>query len=313
MHRRRGLRLVVSDLLDPRPRRLGRALRRLSARHRVWSSRCSTRASSRSPTSAWSPSATRRPGPPTTWTPPRARSVDASRWRPRHERAANADAVRRAGAAHLVVSTGGDWLRDLTRLVVRERRPSRRWHRQPRGRPHPRLVAPRAGSMTFLSPDRLWLLLGVLALLAAYLLAQRRRRRHAVRFAALPLLARVAPSPGWRRHLSAVLFLAMAVLLVTGFARPEAEVRVPRERASSWSPRPERLHAGRRRQPDRFTRRPGGGERLRGPAAGPLPGRLVPFSDTASVAVPPTTDHALVHRGDRRAVDPRSHAIGDRW
>ena len=77
--------------------------------------------------------------------------------------------------------------------------------------------------MIFLSPDRLWLLLAVLGLLVAYVLAQFGRRRHAVRYAALPLLARVAPRPGWRRHLPAALFLLMLTALVTGFARPQTE------------------------------------------------------------------------------------------
>ena len=87
--------------------------------------------------------------------------------------------------------------------------------------------------MTWLSPERLWLLLGVVALAVAYVIAQRRRSKYAVRFTNLKLLDRVAPKrPGWRRHLPASLFLAMLGLLVVGFAQPQAEVQVPRERAT---------------------------------------------------------------------------------
>lgn len=83
------------------------------------------------------------------------------------------------------------------------------------------------------SPERLWLLVGVLGLAAAYVMMQRRRSRYAVRFTNLRLLDRVAPTrPAWRRHVPASLFLAMLALLVVGFARPSADVRVPRERAT---------------------------------------------------------------------------------
>ncbi|BCJ56808.1 VWA domain-containing protein [Micromonospora endophytica] len=87
--------------------------------------------------------------------------------------------------------------------------------------------------MTFESPVRLWLLVGVAALIVGYLLMQRRRSRYAVRFTNLRLLDKVVPArPAWRRHVPAGLFIAMLALLVVGFARPADDVRVPRERAT---------------------------------------------------------------------------------
>ncbi len=87
--------------------------------------------------------------------------------------------------------------------------------------------------LAFGAPGRLVLLLGVVALVVAYLVVQRRRGRYAVRFSALPLLDRVAPKrPLWRRHVPAGLFLLMLVASVTAFARPSADVRVPREEAT---------------------------------------------------------------------------------
>ncbi|WP_214408320.1 VWA domain-containing protein [Pseudonocardia lacus] len=87
--------------------------------------------------------------------------------------------------------------------------------------------------MRFLQPWWLVLLTAVAALALAYVLAQRRRGRYAVRFAALPLLERVTGrGPGWRRHVPAVAFGLVVLGLVVGLARPVLEVAVPRERAT---------------------------------------------------------------------------------
>ncbi|MEH0931455.1 VWA domain-containing protein [Micromonospora sp. CPCC 205558] len=158
--------------------------------------------------------------------------------------------------------------------------------------------------MSWQSPLRLWLLLGVLALVVAYLVMQRRRSRYAVRFTNLRLLDRVAPQrPAWRRHVPAGLFLAMLALLVVGFARPSAEVRVPRERATvmvavdvstsmlATDVEPDRLAAAKvaaRRfvdgLPDEFN-------------VG-----LVAFAGSAAVLVPPSTDRDALEEGiDRLA------------
>ncbi|MBO2457056.1 VWA domain-containing protein [Actinomadura violacea] len=87
--------------------------------------------------------------------------------------------------------------------------------------------------MTFLSPDRLWLLALAPILAGLYIVLQMRRRNYAVRFTNLALLSQVAPKrPGWRRHVAAVLFLAMIILMMIGFARPASSVKVPRDRAT---------------------------------------------------------------------------------
>ncbi|MGW0760610.1 VWA domain-containing protein [Streptomyces sp. NPDC002814] len=167
--------------------------------------------------------------------------------------------------------------------------------------------------MSLRSPGWLLLLVPLAGLIGAYLLVQRRRRRYAVRFTNLDLLDKVAPSrPGWRRHVPAAAFCATLGLLVVGFARPTADVQVPRERATimiafdvsgsmeATDVEPTRMDAAKRaavtfvdRLPERFN-------------VG-----LVPFSGTTTVAVPPTTDRVVLRRAIEQLTPGQATAIGD--
>ncbi|MEP6561000.1 MAG: VWA domain-containing protein [Nakamurella sp.] len=87
--------------------------------------------------------------------------------------------------------------------------------------------------MNFAQP--FWLATGlvVLALGIGYLTAQRRTRRHTMRFANLELLDKVAPKrPGRWRHLPTALVLVGLVLLTVALAGPTADTKVPRNRAT---------------------------------------------------------------------------------
>mgnify|MGYP000288824888 CR=1 FL=1 len=167
--------------------------------------------------------------------------------------------------------------------------------------------------MTFLAPQRLWLLVAVAGLLAAYVLLQRRRPTYAIRFSELDLLASLVPrSAAWRRHVPAGLLLLSLVALTTAFARPEADVEVPRERATivvaldtsvsmeATDVAPDRIGAAR--------------ESAAAFVAG-LPESfnvgLVSFSGAASVVVPPTQDHDLVVSAVRGLELGPSTAIGE--
>lgn len=81
-----------------------------------------------------------------------------------------------------------------------------------------------------------WWLLGLLVvgvLVAGYLVVLRRRRRDVVRFTNLELLERVAPRrPGWYRHLPAAALMAALVVLTIALAGPQADAKVPRNRAT---------------------------------------------------------------------------------
>lgn len=87
--------------------------------------------------------------------------------------------------------------------------------------------------MTFLAPQWLALLFASIALVGLYVLLQFRRKKFAARFTNVDLLGRLIPKrPGWRRHVAfGLLVLALATLTVA-LAKPSAEVRVPRERAT---------------------------------------------------------------------------------
>jgi Ca-activated chloride channel homolog len=146
-------------------------------------------------------------------------------------------------------------------------------------------------------PALLWGLLLVPVALAAYLLAQRRRLRYAVRFTNLDLLASVAArSPRWRRHLPPALYLLALAALLASLTRPEALTLVPREQATvmlvldvsgsmnATDVQPTRLVAAQhaatgfvRRLPEKF--RVG----------------VVTFASTAQTLTQPTTDRAAVY------------------
>lgn len=87
--------------------------------------------------------------------------------------------------------------------------------------------------MTFLSSWRLVFLLAPAAVLVAYVVAQRARRKIVARFTSVDLLASVAPKrPGWQRHVPAAALIAALVLLVLSFAQPARAIRTPRQRAT---------------------------------------------------------------------------------
>jgi Ca-activated chloride channel family protein len=152
-------------------------------------------------------------------------------------------------------------------------------------------------AIEFAAPQRLWLLVGVVALAVWYGVRQARAGRYAVRFTTLALLDSVAPDrPAWRRHLPAGLVLLALAGMVGAYAEPATETRVPRERATivvaidtslsmqATDVDPSRLEAAQVAAKEFVDLLP---ERLN---VG-----LVTFNGIARVAVPPTQDREALH------------------
>ena len=87
--------------------------------------------------------------------------------------------------------------------------------------------------MSFEWPLVLIGLVAVPALLALYVLRERRRIDYAARFTTPGLLPNLVEStPGWRRHLPLAVFLVALAAMIVGVARPRASVSVKREEAT---------------------------------------------------------------------------------
>ncbi len=167
--------------------------------------------------------------------------------------------------------------------------------------------------MTLLHPALLWLLVGVVAMIAIYVVMQRRRRHYAVRFTNLDLLESVAPKrPGWRRHVPAAAVAVALVVGVVGLARPAHDVHVAKKTAivmlvmdvsasmAATDVAPTRLDAAIKSAtafvddlPDSFS-------------VG-----LVAFSSNTQVLAAPTTDHAAVQKAIKALQLGKGTAAGD--
>jgi Ca-activated chloride channel homolog len=148
--------------------------------------------------------------------------------------------------------------------------------------------------------------------LAAYVVAQRRRRRFAVRYTNVDVLASVAARRNWTRHLPALLALLALAALLVALGRPERTVAAEQRQAMvvmvtdiSGSMRATDV------QPDRLTAARDAGRVLVDSLPRDFRLGLVGFSHAASLLVEPTTDKQRVRAG-LDALNPRGGtAMGD--
>jgi Ca-activated chloride channel family protein len=167
--------------------------------------------------------------------------------------------------------------------------------------------------VSFAWPLALLGLLLVPAVIGAYVLAERRRRREAAAFANPALLPNLlAERPGRRRHLPPLIALGALAVLLLGLARPHATLSVPKEEATVvLAVDVSRSMAAEDVRPSRF-------EAMREAAGAFLdevpesyPVGIVAFSTSAEVVLPPTTDREAARASLQALRLGSGTAIGD--
>ena len=84
--------------------------------------------------------------------------------------------------------------------------------------------------MRFITPELLWLLLAVPALVGLYVYALRRRKKDAVRYASIELVREaMGTRQRMKRHVPPLLFLVAITTMIVAIARPTAVVTLPSE------------------------------------------------------------------------------------
>jgi Ca-activated chloride channel family protein len=166
--------------------------------------------------------------------------------------------------------------------------------------------------MNFLWPGNLVLIVVVPALIAAYIWAQRRRQKYALRYASLSLVREaLGKGPGRKRHVPPALFLTALFFMLLGTARPETVVVVPVQEGTvilaldvsgsmlAEDLKPNRMEAA-KDAAKAFVIRQGTDVKL----------GVVAFSGDAQVVQSPTKDKDLVIAAINRLRPQRATAIG---
>ncbi|MGV8909782.1 MAG: VWA domain-containing protein [Propionicimonas sp.] len=167
--------------------------------------------------------------------------------------------------------------------------------------------------MTFLNPERLWVLIIVPLMIAGYIFLVRMKKKTGMRFTNTAILGQVVPKQSqWRRHLAVALSLASLVALSLAWARPNGVEMQPRERATvvmvldisqsmqATDVKPSRLDAA-KEAALAFVKE--------------LPAQynisVVSLSGNPSVRLPPTTDRVQAQQAIRSLKLQDSTAVGE--
>jgi Ca-activated chloride channel family protein len=166
--------------------------------------------------------------------------------------------------------------------------------------------------MSFREPLLLVGLALVPVAIAAYVVAQRRQRRFAVRYTNVDVLASVAARVGWTRHIPALLALLALAALLIALARPERTVAADQRQAvvvmitdTSGSMFAKDI------SPDRLTAAKNAGRTLVDKLPRDFRLGLISFGRTAEQLVEPTTDKDRVRAGLEGLAFGGKTAMGD--
>jgi Ca-activated chloride channel family protein len=166
--------------------------------------------------------------------------------------------------------------------------------------------------MSFREPLLLLGLALVPLVVVAYVVAQRRRRRYAVRYTNVDVLASVAKRVCWARHLPAALALLALAALLVALGRPQRTVAAEQRAATvvmvtdtSGSMRATDI------KPDRLTAAKSAANQLADKLPRDFRLGLISFGTTVSQLVEPTTDKARVKAGVASLTFKGRTAMGD--
>ena len=166
--------------------------------------------------------------------------------------------------------------------------------------------------MQFIWPGALFALVLVPVLIGLYVLAQRRRRRYALRYASLTLVRDALGSgPGIKRHIPPALFILAVAAMLIGLARPQSVVTLPTEEGTvilaidvsgsmqAEDVKPNRMEAA-KAAAITFVDKQSASARI----------GVVSFSDNAAIVQAPTDDKDAVRAAITRLRPQRGTAIG---
>jgi Ca-activated chloride channel family protein len=166
--------------------------------------------------------------------------------------------------------------------------------------------------MSFIWPQALILLLFVPAIAYLYVWMQKRRRRYALQYASVSLVAQaVGRGPGLRRHIPAAIYLLALTAMIFALARPQATIPVPTNTGTvilaidvsgsmfAEDVPPNRMEATKDAVRDFVQKQPGG-----------VKIGIVSFSDFGALVAPPTRERKPVLEAINRLRPQRGTNIG---